>query len=140
MPLTRRFLMRPIYSIRRHSFLTCKTQSVIPSFPVALLSVHPRPEPLRAQRLGEQASGTRCPASRHLLGCAGDQVFGERHPRLLAGEIVFFHSGGIFMVDGRVRDCDYFVFFLVDVRGTATTLSSSCIDCGPLLQATHYVD
>jgi hypothetical protein len=46
-----------------------------------------RPEPLRAQRSGEQASGTRRPASGHLLGCAGNQVFGERLPRLLAGEI-----------------------------------------------------
>ena len=31
------------------------------------------------------------------------------------------------------------VFFLVDVRGTALR-TSSCIDCGRLLQATHYVD
>jgi len=32
-----------------------------------------------------------------------------------------------------------FVFFLVDVRGTALR-TSSCIDCGPLLRATHYID
>ena len=31
------------------------------------------------------------------------------------------------------------IFFLVAVRGTALR-TSSCIDCGPLLQATHYVD
>ena len=41
---------------------------------------------------------------------------------------------------GRSRgSIDYFVFFLVDVRGTALR-TSSCIDCGPLLHATHYVD
>jgi len=34
---------------------------------------------------------------------------------------------------------NYFVFFLVDVRGTALR-TSTCIDWGPLLQATHYVD
>ena len=33
----------------------------------------------------------------------------------------------------------YIVFFLVNVRGTALR-TSSCIDCGPLLQATHYVN
>jgi len=37
--------------------------------------VHPRPEPLRAQRSGEQASGTQRLASRHLLGCCGQSGF-----------------------------------------------------------------
>ena len=33
----------------------------------------------------------------------------------------------------------YFVFFSVDVRGTALR-TSFCIDCGPLLHAMHYVN
>jgi len=61
---------------------------------VELLPVHLRPGPLRAQRSGELASGTRGLASIHLLGCAGNKVFGERLPRLLTGEIVFLHSDG----------------------------------------------
>ena len=67
---------------------------------------------------------------------AGNQVFGERLPRLLAGEFVVF-----FLVDVRriEIDCCVFVFFLVDIRGTALR-TSSCIDCGPLLHATHYVN
>ena len=73
-------------------------------------------------------------------GVAGNQVFGERLPRLLTGEIVFFHSGGSssWWTFARI-EIDYFVFFLVDVRGTALR-TSSCTDCGPLLRATHYVD
>jgi len=39
---------------------------------------------MHAQRSREQASGTRHLASRHLLGCAGNQVFRERLPQLLA--------------------------------------------------------
>ena len=119
--------------------------------------VHSRPEPLRAQRSGEQASGTRRLASIYSIrsfsspepdalhrdtcsGVAGNQVFGERLPRLLTGEIVFFHSGGSssWWTFARI-EIDYFVFFLVDVRGTALR-TSSCTDCGPLLRATHYVD
>ena len=52
------------------------------SSPCRVALLHPRPEPLRAQRSGEQASKTRRFASRHLLGCAGNQVFEERLPRL----------------------------------------------------------
>ena len=75
----------------------------------------------------------------HLLGCAGDQSFGERLRDcsllqiifvffLVAVDIIFF-----FFVFRIV------VFFLVDVRGT-TLRTPSCINCGPRLQATHYGD
>jgi len=97
LPLIRRFLLGPIYFIRVRHFPSLRdtTQSVLSShLPVELLSIRLRPEPLRAQRSGEQASGTRRRASRHMLGCAGNQVFGEHLPRLLAGEIVFLHSSG----------------------------------------------
>jgi len=110
------FLPGPIYFIRVTHFPSLRdtTQSVLSShLPVELLSICPRPEPLRAQRSGEQASGTRRPASRHLLGCTGNQVFGERLPWLLAGEIVFFHSGG------SGSSSSWWTF------GTATTSSSS---------------
>jgi len=102
----------PIYSIHESPSFPARhnQQSFIP---VELLSVHPRPEPLRAQRSGEQASGTQRLASRHMLGCAGNQVFGERLPRLLTDEIIFFHSGG------SRSSSSWWTF------GTATTLSSS---------------
>jgi len=93
LPLTQTFPPEPIYSTCVIlSF--CKTHNQSFLFSCRLLSVHLRPEPLHAQRSGEQASGTRRPASRHLLGCAGNQVFGKHLPQLLADEIVFFHSCG----------------------------------------------
>jgi len=45
--------------------------------PCRVVLFHLRPEPLCAQRSGEQASETRCLASRHLLGYTGNQVFGS---------------------------------------------------------------
>jgi len=112
-----------------------RAEACIPSFAIVeLLSVHPRPEPLRAQRSGEQASGTRRLASRHLLGCCGQSGFwgassatARRRVHLLPLRRIGIEIGFVFfLVD--VRDCDYFVFFfLVDVRGTALR-TSSCTD------------
>ena len=73
--LTQTFPSEPIYSIPARLFPCVRHNQSFLCIPVVLLSVHPRPEPLRAQ--GEQASGTQRPASRHLLGCAGNQVFGS---------------------------------------------------------------
>ena len=104
--------------------IPARTHSVL-SLPVELLSVHSRPEPLRAQRSGEQASGTRRLASRHLLGCCGQSGFwgassatAHRRDRLLPLRRVFF------LVDvradrdrllrllpgGRSRDCTANIF------------------------------
>ena len=67
---------------------------------------------------------------RHLLGCAGDEVFVEclHDYSLLQIVFVFFlvvaDIISFFFVFGIV------VFFLVDVRGTALQ-TPSCINCGP---------
>ena len=58
------------------------------SSPCRIAFIHPHPKLLCAQRSGEQASRTRRLA-RHLLGCVGNQVFGERLPRLLLGGHLF---------------------------------------------------
>jgi len=81
-------------------------------------------------------------------GVAGNQVFGERLPRLLTSEFVIF-----FLVDIRRIVIDDFVFFLVDVRADRDGLlrlrllpggrSRDCtanIFLHRLWSATHYVD
>ena len=114
----------------------------------------PCPKPLRAQRSGEQTSRTQRFTSRHLLGCAGNQVFRERlllasldwrhqlHPGdcsdwplpLLPGGHLLLRIVFVFFLVIRG-----IVFFLVDVCGTALW-TFTYIDCGLLLQVTHYVD
>ena len=73
-------------SAYKHPFPdTAWIKLLIPTFHLPLaFCVFPVPAIRAHGALGEQASGT-SPARRHLLGCAGDQVFGERlTARLLA--------------------------------------------------------
>jgi hypothetical protein len=69
-------------------------------------------------------------AWRHLLECADDQVFGER-----LRDCLLLPSD----CRRRLLLLPWIVYFPVDVRGTALQ-TSSCIDCDPRHQATHYVD
>ena len=73
LPLTQTFPPEPIYILyQRDSFPVRDTTHSSHSH-VVLLSVHP----LRAQRSGEQASETRRPASRHLLGVRAIRFLGS---------------------------------------------------------------
>ena len=138
------YIFRPwAYIFRTQSHLpslrdTISNQSFL-SIPVKLLSVYPRPEPLRAQRSGEQASGTRRLTSRHLLGCCGQSGFwgassatARRRDHLLSLRRIGIEIG--------------FIFFLVDTFGTATTSSSwwtfAGLHCQPLPAPTevHYFE
>jgi len=106
-----------MYTIRTHSFHTCENTHLVFFFLSSCSLSIPVPN-LCAHR--DRESRPPEPDSLHrdtYLGVAGNQVFGERLPRLLTSEIVFFHSGesSFWWTFARIRLLPLRrVFFLVD--------------------------
>jgi hypothetical protein len=120
----------PSVLIKRSACLWLRGWDTTPLAPLFFCRVAPEfpcPNPLRAE-CWESRPPEPPSALWHLLGCAGDQVFGEH---LCDCSLPPDYC--------RRRLLSRIIYFSVDIQGTALG-TSSCIDCGPLLRATHNVD
>jgi len=131
LPLTRRFLLRPIYSIHESPSSPARhnQQSVIP-FHSSRIAFYSTPSRTSARtEIGRAGLRNPTPCIETSARVCEQSGFwgGSFVTARWRDRLIPLRRIGIFLVD--VRDCDYFVFvfFLVHVRGT-TLRTSFCID------------